>query len=217
MGQTPSPPSPTPPEPPNWAIHTSPRYHLRAPNLSKLEEGAGVGRRLSQGAGGPCGSGGGGGRRCENREVGGGGGEAVYWLRGGDGRRGERRKKQPWTFLCFKRTRSNPPPPDATRSACLPDCRPHSSQRDQSPRCDRHPTPRSTSSRHAPPHPTRCSSAAVSSPKVASLNLTRAPPPPLCVGGGGRGGRVRKGRGGGQVCRGREAPRWGSGVAVRDD
>jgi len=178
MGQTPSPPSPTPPEHPNWAIHTSPLCRLWAPNLAKLDEGARVGRRLSQGAGGPCGSGGGGGRRCETRGVGGEGDEAVCWLRGGVGRRGERRKKQPWTFLCFKRTRSNPPPPHATCSACLPACRLHPSQRDQSPRCDRHATPRATSSRHAPPRPTRCSSAAGSPPKVASLNLTQRPPPP---------------------------------------
>jgi len=99
-------------------------------------------------------------------------------LRGGVGRRGERRKKHPWKLLCFQRTRSNPPPPDATRSACLPACRPHPSQCDQSPRCDRRATPRSTSSRHAPPRPTRCSAAAGSAPKVASLNLTRRPPTP---------------------------------------
>ena len=73
MGKTPSFPSPTPPEPPNRAIHTSPRCSLWAPNLAKLDEGAGVGRRLSQEAGGTCGSGGGGGRRCESRGAGGGG------------------------------------------------------------------------------------------------------------------------------------------------
>jgi len=71
-------------------VPTSPCGRLWAPNYSKLDEGAGVWRRLSQGAGGPCGSGGGRGRRCETRGVGARGCEAVCWLRGGVGRRGEK-------------------------------------------------------------------------------------------------------------------------------